>query len=127
MPTVSVKAEIPDGRELACEKIRKPRDGESYILNGRVETWVGPGSPSHEYVIVRHEYQWPSWLREDIVSIASDQNGEWWSYVDVCEMSDNGWDGPALDSLHAIDPSLLPQVTNWRESRRIKPGHEVQS
>lgn len=127
MATVSVKVNIPDGWELACETMRQVRKYEWYLDNYEVKQWTY-GFPIVDLrVILRQAWQWPAWLRPEIVSIAMNKNSRWWGYSDVCQCDEVGeWRTESQPwRLDPLNLSMLPHVDDWRQSRRIKPGHEI--
>lgn len=129
MPQITVKAEIPEGFELACDHLRSAGPGDSYVTNEGLLTpplW-SRAHTSGKYIIVRPVWQWPAWLtarwlfrRHNAWWFASDSRPEWVSgyCVDgdgVCrQIHDDVIDftpPPCED-----DRSSLRENPNWKES-----------
>jgi hypothetical protein len=120
---VSVKVEIPDGWELACDEVRQPLAGEHFInLFGSVVY------QSHHCgdirIIVRKSWQWPEWLKAGW--IAMDEDGEWFAYSVEPEIKGNVWNPERgykqIANLTVLDISP-PTCTDWRNSLRKNPHH----
>lgn len=77
MPTVTVKAEIPEGYELACDEMRPARYHEDYLTtDGYVTTWTFTKPTKENFIIVRKSWQWPSWLTARWLYRVC---GQWWA------------------------------------------------
>ena len=121
----SVKVEIPDGWELACDRLRRAEFGEHVIGVGTVEKWTAPYQSDREYVIVRKVWQWPEWLKA--AAIVQSSSDSWYACKEIPQRSDTarcGWDLFHYWSL--LDPKLIdftpPSCVDWRDSLRINPN-----
>lgn len=63
MNVVSVKVEIPDGWDLACERMRQANFREFILEHGVVKRWTSRDESQRDYVIVSMAWVWPSWLK----------------------------------------------------------------
>ena len=126
MTTVSVKVEIPDGWELACDHVRPVKPGEFWInYAGAV---VGPCEEALNCsrVIVRNAWQWPEWLT--CAAVVRTKGGDVWAcstvpHIDECITS--GWSntGTVLVLQGRFVNINLPDVP-WQESLRVNPNLE---
>lgn len=77
---VPVLIEIPDGYELIKAEAQLPKKGESYLcINDGVIYEAAFDYSEEKHVIVRKQWQWPSWLKARW--IAMDNTGEWYAWI----------------------------------------------
>jgi hypothetical protein len=127
MTTVTVKVDLPDGWELACDHMRSLNYRETG-LTGQNELiiWTLHVPSNDKYVIVRKSWQWPEWLT--CAAVVRTKQGEVWAcatvpWPDECMAS--GWcnTGTALplsDKFVHLDYPEGP----WRDSRRLNPNRK---
>ena len=129
---VSVKLEIPDGWELACDKMRPRKKGEQCLGNtGQVlAPALRDDDPSQTYnVILRPAWQWPEWLTAAAVVVTRD--GQFWACSNVpCVSTEmgSGWENTGNTILlNGLFVALEPPQCTWRESLRVNPNRKASS
>jgi hypothetical protein len=134
MNTVTVKVDLPDGWELACDHMRNVKCGEYWI--DTFGELVGPSNfdetdPSNydatwPRVIVRKAWQWPEWLT--CAAVVRTKGGDVWAcstvpHIDECMTS--GWsDTGAVLLLSGQFVNLDYPDGPWRDSRRLNPNRK---
>jgi len=117
MQTVSVKVQIPDGWELACDEWRLPKAGEFYLAKDLVIE--ANYDLSQKHIIVRKIEPWkqPDFLNPGW--IAMDENGDWFWFSNEPMLFSRCWDQcdcfiVELDCFNWTPP----QCSDWKQSKR---------
>lgn len=122
---VSVKVEIPDGWELACEEMRVPREGENYLACGAVAPPPN-GTSLFPRVIVRRKWTWPAWLKARW--LFCDRSGAWIANSGA-ERPRSGdgfwyfnWGAQTASVCEELFDFTPPPCDDWRLSLRENPA-----
>ena len=124
MTEATVRVQIPDGFELACDFMRRPLPGEWYLTKrNTVERSILVGC-YHDRVIVRPIEVWqpPEWMKPGWIS--RDEDKTWWWSENEPEKQDNNFvfSGPYFE-LSNINWTP-PRCDDWRQSKRRIGGDE---
>jgi hypothetical protein len=117
----TVKVEIPDGWELACDELRLPKAGEYYLTKDLVMQAHYDFFSCQKCVIVRRVEPWkqPDFLKPGW--IAMDESGEWYWYTKepFCSPDGNQWfSGNSVILMSEVNWTP-PQCSDWKQSKRI--------
>ena len=122
---VTVKVELPEGYELASDRLRRVIFGDWYVTEGKVCKWCEQRMSSREYVIVRPVWQWPPWLKA--AAIVKNAYGEWKAcrtVPELCLSAGSGWD--EYGTWVTLYPELFdftpPPCDDWHNSLRVNPN-----
>jgi hypothetical protein len=127
MPIVTVKVEIPDGWELACDHMRSLNYRETG-LTGQNELiiWTLHVPSNDKYVIVRKSWQWPEWLT--CAAVVRTKSGDVWACAQVPKPNQHepsGWENTgSVLSLSGTFVKLDYPDGPWRDSRRLNPNRK---
>lgn len=127
MPEVSVKVNIPEGYELACDHVRKPLKGEMFVSTDNDNATPQVAQWDYKYascIIIRRAWQWPEKL--NAAAIVQCSNALWFACESVPEREGSFWSGGGswLNLNHAADKFGIldftpPPCDDWRESLRV--------
>jgi hypothetical protein len=129
MAKAMVEVDLPDGWELACAYLRKPKEGED-ILSGKCRPFVARLRDEDQYaVVIRQVWQWPDWLKAPW--IAMNRDGEWFAHQLEPEVRWNSeWISDGDRRILSGDKSHVfafydftpPHCNYWRQSKRKNPN-----
>lgn len=123
MPTVSVKVEIPEGYELACDTLRIVSRGEEFVQpDGELGRWIYGDVSGCPYLIVRPAWQWPEWLKCRYIVYTI--RGKWLATNFLPRLHNSAWhaDGVFVELSPAILDFTTPPCDDFRESLRENPN-----
>lgn len=122
-----VEVEIPDGWELACERMRPPTPGEYFWMPHFSRPWEA-GLPKHHTqpkIIVHQKWTWPSWLQANY--IACNRGGYWWASMQEPQLDHTDcWVWSGREEIFCLSNGHVdftpPPCTDWRQSKRKNPA-----
>jgi len=122
MTTISVKVDIPDGWELADEKMRPAKRGEFYYSGLKVEEWNIPDECYHNVAILRKKWVWPKWLK--VGYIAMNKDGVWLGYQCLPYLNQTHWisNGNIVNLNRCLLDFDPPPCDDWKTSLRENPN-----
>jgi len=118
MKIVSIKVQIPDGWELACDEMRPPKKDEWYCFGNGDEPNRARNDFESEWVNVRKVEPWkqPEFLKPGW--IAMDADGEWyWTGGEPRQCGDD-WNAEGGSIYLAFTNWTPPTCTDWKQSKR---------
>lgn len=115
MPTVSVKVQIPDGWELACDEMRCPKNGEWFLSHSGDPEQANIDFFNSRFPILR-KWKQPEFLKPGW--IAKDSNGLWYWFQNKPSLGSMQWESD-FSACNLAAFKWTPPACDWKQSKRM--------
>jgi hypothetical protein len=120
MKTVSVKIQIPDNMELACDEVRAVQPGE-YFLDVDGVVMLSRYSSQWKHPIVREAWKPPEFLKPGWIAMDTDEFWCWYMHEPRFDVSNGEWEsGGPLTILSHLNFTPPPCSDPKLSLRRIE-------